>query len=41
MELICKAKRIFLMGVGREGISTRGFAMRLMHLGKKSHCDLG
>lgn len=37
MELICKAKRIFLMGVGREGISTRGFAMRLMHLGKESH----
>ncbi len=29
------AKRIFLMGVGREGIATRSFAMRLMHLGKQ------
>ena len=37
MDLICKADRIFLMGVGREGISTRGFAMRLMHLGKETH----
>lgn len=37
MELIKKANRIFLMGVGREGISTRGFAMRLMHLGKETH----
>lgn len=35
MELIKKAGRIFLMGVGREGISTRGFAMRLMHLGRR------
>ena len=37
MDLIYKADRIFLMGVGREGISTRGFAMRLMHLGKETH----
>lgn len=37
MELIKKADCIFLMGVGREGISTRGFAMRLMHLGKETH----
>ncbi len=37
MEEIKKANRIFLMGVGREGISTRGFAMRLMHLGKETH----
>lgn len=37
MELIINADRIFLMGVGREGISTRGFAMRLMHLGKETH----
>jgi len=25
------------MGVGREGLSTRAFAMRLMHLGKETH----
>lgn len=37
MELIIKAKRVFLMGVGREGLATRGFAMRLMHLGKETH----
>jgi 6-phospho-3-hexuloisomerase len=37
MRQIRDAKRIFLMGVGREGIATRGFAMRLMHLGKESH----
>ncbi|HCR43747.1 MAG TPA: 6-phospho-3-hexuloisomerase [Ruminococcaceae bacterium] len=37
LELIKNSKRIFLMGVGREGISTRGFAMRLMHLGKEAH----
>ena len=27
MDLICKADRIFLMGVGREGISTRGLSL--------------
>lgn len=37
MELIINAKRIFLMGVGREGLATRGFAMRLMHMGKETH----
>ena len=37
MQQIIQARRIFLMGVGREGIATRGFAMRLMHLGKESH----
>ncbi len=37
MELIKKSNRIFMMGVGREGISTRSFAMRLMHLGKETH----
>jgi len=37
VKKIENADRIFLMGVGREGISTRGFAMRLMHLGKESH----
>lgn len=29
--------RIFLIGVGREGMSTRAFAMRLMHMGKEIH----
>lgn len=37
MDCIIKANRIFVMGVGREGISSRGFAMRLMHLGKEVH----
>lgn len=31
------ANRVFLIGVGREGLSTRALAMRLMHLGKTSH----
>jgi 6-phospho-3-hexuloisomerase len=37
MNAIVKAGRIFVMGVGREGIAARGFAMRLMHLGKEVH----
>lgn len=37
LEEIKSAKRIFLLGAGREGLSTREFAMRLMHLGKESH----
>jgi 6-phospho-3-hexuloisomerase len=37
MQEIIKAEKIILIGVGREGISTRAFAMRLMHLGKESH----
>ena len=37
MEQIRKADRIFVMGVGREGIAGRSFAMRLMHLGKEVH----
>ena len=37
MGAIKKAKRVFLMGVGREGLATRGFAMRLMHMGKETH----
>lgn len=32
-----KANRIFCIGVGREGLATRAFAMRLMHLGKEVH----
>ena len=31
---IVKARHIFVYGSGREGISMRGFAMRLAHLGK-------
>lgn len=37
IEEIIKADRIFLLGAGREGLSTREFAMRLMHLGKAAH----
>lgn len=37
MEMIKGAKRVFLMGVGREGLATRAFTMRLMHLGKEAH----
>jgi len=35
--IILKAKRIFVVGAGREGLSSRAFAMRLMHLGKEVH----
>lgn len=37
MDLIIRAKRVFVMGAGREGIAARSFAMRLMHLGKEVH----
>ncbi len=37
MDKIKASDRIFLMGVGREGLATRGFAMRLMHFGKEVH----
>lgn len=37
MEEIEKAERVFVVGAGREGIAARGFAMRLMHLGKETH----
>ncbi len=37
MNAIEGANRIFVMGVGREGIASRAFAMRLMHLGKEVH----
>jgi 6-phospho-3-hexuloisomerase len=37
MKAIVKAERIFVMGVGREGIAARAFSMRLMHLGKEVH----
>jgi Predicted sugar phosphate isomerase involved in capsule formation len=34
---IMQAKKIILIGVGREGLSTKAFTMRLMHLGIQSH----
>ena len=37
MKAVEAADQVFLMGVGREGIAARSFAMRLMHLGKASH----
>ncbi len=37
MHLIEQADRVFVYGMGREGISLRGFAMRLAHLGKEAH----
>lgn len=37
IETIKKHNRIFLIGVGREGMATRAFAMRLMHMGKEIH----
>ncbi len=36
-RLIRTHKRIFTIGVGREGLSTKAFAMRLTHMGKESH----
>ncbi len=37
VEKIKKHNRIFLIGVGREGMATKAFAMRLMHMGKEVH----
>lgn len=37
MAAIVTAERVFCIGVGREGLSTRAFVMRLMHLGKEAH----
>ena len=37
IQLIESADRVFVYGMGREGISLRGFAMRLAHLGKEAH----
>lgn len=37
LEEIKRADRVFLLGGGREGLATRAFAMRLMHLGKPSY----
>ncbi|MFT3985021.1 MAG: 6-phospho-3-hexuloisomerase [Lachnospiraceae bacterium] len=37
VDAVISAKRVFVHGTGREGISMRGFAMRLAHLGKSSY----
>lgn len=37
IDEIKKHNRIFVIGVGREGMATRAFAMRLMHMGKEVH----
>ena len=37
IEEVKRHDRIFLIGVGREGMATRAFAMRLMHMGKEIH----
>lgn len=37
IDTVKKYDRIFLIGVGREGMATRAFAMRLMHMGKEIH----
>lgn len=37
IETVKKYNRIFVIGVGREGMMTRAFAMRLMHMGKEVH----
>ncbi len=36
MEAVASANNIFVLGAGREGISLRGFAMRLAHMGKRA-----
>ena len=37
VETVKKYNRVFCIGVGREGMMTRAFAMRLMHMGKEVH----
>jgi 6-phospho-3-hexuloisomerase len=36
VDVIARANRIALYGVGREGLQIKGFAMRLFHLGLKA-----
>lgn len=35
--VLAAAERVFVIGVGREGLAARGFAMRLMHTGATVH----
>jgi 6-phospho-3-hexuloisomerase len=37
LENVARADRIFITGAGRSGLAMRGFAMRLMHLGKTAY----
>src|ERR1700712_2186535 len=37
LDLIDAAGRIFVMGIGREGLASKAFAMRLTHYGKTVH----
>jgi 6-phospho 3-hexuloisomerase len=37
IDSIGKAERIFLLGVGRSGLVSRAFAMRLVHIGLTAH----
>lgn len=37
VELVKRTPRIFFLAAGREGLATRSFAMRMMHLGKQSY----
>ena len=34
IDAIVAARKIVLFGLGREGLQTRGFAMRLFHMGR-------
>ena len=36
-QLLLEAKEIFCAGAGRSGFQIRGFAMRLMHMGRQSY----
>jgi 6-phospho-3-hexuloisomerase len=37
LKRISAAERVFVIGAGRSGLVGRGFAMRLMHCGKRVH----
>lgn len=37
VKLINEAKEVFCAGAGRSGFQVKGFAMRLMHMGKQSY----
>ena len=34
-QAILESERVFVTGLGRTGLMARGFAMRLMHLGRR------
>lgn len=37
VELLIQAEEVYCAGAGRSGFEVKGFAMRLMHMGKKSY----